>query len=163
MGDEHVVKAVHDVARCAQQSCGLLAQNEAAIRYAMVDPILWSLGWRTWLPWKCQPEFALGRYRRIDYALFDRSGETAVFIQVRSLAARRQQDRGRLRETVRRITRGVSVLTYGWEWEIYDLEHRARTFVDRRVARLILDLDAPHNSEQVAGALHQWLGRDRWW
>ena len=77
----------------------------------MVDRILWSLGWRTWLSWECQPDFAQGRYRRVDYALFDHSGEPAVFNQVRSLAARRQRDRDRLRETVRQITRGVPVLT----------------------------------------------------
>ena len=42
------------------------------------------------------------------------------------------------------------------------MERRAQTFADRRVERLILDLDAPHNVEQVADALYQWLGKDRW-
>ena len=81
MSDEHVEKAVHDVLRCAQASCGRLAQSEVTIRSAMVDQIPPSLGWRAWLPWERQPEFALGRCRRRGNALFDRSGEPAVFIQ----------------------------------------------------------------------------------
>ena len=73
---------------CSGAPCGLSAQNEAAIRCAMVDPIPPSLGRRAWQPWKCQPEFAMGQYRRRGNSLFDRSGETAVFIQERPLASR---------------------------------------------------------------------------
>ena len=156
-------EAVHDAVRRGQEFSGLLAGNETAVRYAIVDPILWSLGWRTWLPSECQPDFALGRYHRADYALFDGSGEAMVFIQVRPMTVRRQRDRDRLRETVRRITQGVAVLTCGWEWEIYDLARRDRAFAGRRVERLILDLDAPNNQARVADALYQWLGKDRWW
>ena len=29
-----------------------LAGNATAVRYALVDPILWALGWSTWLPWE---------------------------------------------------------------------------------------------------------------
>lgn len=57
----------------------------------------------------------------------------------------------------------MAVLTYGWEWEIYDLEHGARNFAHRRVARLVLDLDAQGNRLRSAEALCQWLGKDRWW
>ncbi len=38
MSDEPVEKAVHDVLRCAQASCGRLAQNEAAIRFLRAAP-----------------------------------------------------------------------------------------------------------------------------
>ncbi len=160
---EQVEYAIQDVARAARGFGGLLSQRQAATRYALVDPILWSLGWSTWLPWECQPDFALDRRRRVDYALFAPSGEPAVFIQVRPLPARRQPDRDRMRETLARIRRGVAVLTYGWEWEIYDLEHRARDLADKRVERLILDFDAPHDGAPAADALYQWLGKDRWW
>ena len=88
MNNEHVEKAVHDVLRCAQAACGLPAQSEVTIRCAMVDAIPSSLGRRAWLPWERQPEPALGRYHRVDYALFDRSGEPTVFIQERPLASR---------------------------------------------------------------------------
>ena len=160
---EQVQYAIQNVARAAHGFGGLLGQHEAATRYAVVDPILWSLGWSTWLPWECQPDFALDRRRRVDYALFAPSGEPAVFIQVRPLPARRQQDRDRMRETLARIRKGVAVLTYGWEWEIYDLGHRARDFAHKRVDCLVLDHDAPHHRLQVADALCQWLGKDRWW
>ena len=81
MVDEHVEKAVHDVLRCAQAACGRPAQSEVTIRCAMVDAIPPSLDWRAWLPWKPQPESALGRRRRSGNALFERSGEPTVFIQ----------------------------------------------------------------------------------
>jgi len=71
------------VHRCAQASCGRLAQNLAAIRCAMVDAIPPSLGRRAGLPWERQPESALGRCHRVDYGLFDRSGGPAVSIQER--------------------------------------------------------------------------------
>ena len=94
---EQVEYAVQNVVRAARGFGGLLGQREAATRYAVVDPILWSLGWSTWLPWECQPDFALDRRRRVDYALFAPSGEPAVLIQVRPLPPRRQQDRDRMR------------------------------------------------------------------
>ena len=120
------------------------------------------MGWRTWLPWGCQPEFSLVGRRRFDYALFDRGGEAVVLIQNQPLPARRAQDRARLQARVRAMTRGVAVLFYGWEWAIYDLERRTRSFAERRVERLAPDHDAPDNVADVAAALCQWLGKDQW-
>ena len=45
--------------------------NETAVRYALVDPILWALGWSTWLPSQCRPDFKLGTRGLADYALLD--------------------------------------------------------------------------------------------
>ena len=140
-----------------------LARREALVRSAMVEPILWSLGWRTWLPWEYQPDFTLGRPGSTDYVLFNRDGEVVVAMLIRPTPPRLEQDRLRLRERTRTMTQGVAVLTYGWQWEIYDLEDRTRSFLDRRVELLELDSGAPNNVERVAEALYRRLGRDRWW
>ena len=160
---ENIENAIYDILQTAEEFGADLARREAVVRSAMVDPMLWSLGWRTSLPWECQAEFTLGRYGSADYALFDPAGEVVVAMLIRPLPSRRKRDRVKLREHARTMTRGVAVLTYGLEWEVYDLEDCARSFLDRRVARLKLDHDAPNNVEQAAEALYQWLGRDRWW
>ncbi len=94
---------------------------------------------------------------------FNRDGEVVVAMLIRPIPPRLEQDRLRLRERTRTMTQGVAVLTYGWQWEIYDLEDRTRSFLDRRVERLDLESDEPHNMERVAEALYRRLGRDWWW
>ena len=158
-----VEDAIRNVLRSAEAFGDGLARREALVRSAMVEPILWSLGWRTWLPWECRPDFTLGRPGSNDYVLFNRDGEVVVAMLIRPIPPRLEQDRMRLRERTRTMTQGIAVLTYGWEWGVYDLEDRARSFLGRRVERLDLDSDAPQNVEQVAEGLYWWLGRDRWW
>ena len=158
-----VEDAIRNVLRSAEVFGAGLARREALVRSAMVEPILWSLGWRTWLPWECRPDFTLGRPGSPDYVLFNRDGEVVVTMLIRPIPPRLEQDRARLRERTRTMTQGIAVLTYGWTWEVYDLEVRTLSFLDRRVERLELDGDAPNNAERVAEALYRWLGKDRWW
>ena len=158
-----VEDAIRSVLRSAEVFGAGLARREALVRSAMVEPILWSLGWRTWLPWECRPDFTLGRAGSTDYVLFNRDGEAVVAMLIRPTPPRLEQDRMRLRERTRTMTQGIAVLTYGWTWEVYDLEDRTRSFLDRRVERLELDGDTPHNVERAAEALYGWLGKDRWW
>ena len=115
-----VENAIHDVVQTAEECGASLASRQAAVRCAMVDPILWSLGWRTWVPWECQPEATLRRHGSVDYARFNRAGEAVVAMLVRPWPPRRERDRTQLREQARTMTQGVAVLTYGWEWEVYD-------------------------------------------
>ena len=70
--------AIRNVLRSAEVFGAGLARREALVRSAMVEPILWSLGWRTWLPWECRPDFTLGRAGSTDYVLFNRDGEVVV-------------------------------------------------------------------------------------
>ena len=163
MRPETVANAIQDAVQAAEACRASLASRPAAVRCALVDPILWSLGWRTWVPWECQPESTLGRNGSVDYALFNRAGEAVVAVLVRPWPPRREEDRRRLRDRARAIAQGVAVLTYGWEWEVYDLECRAPNFLDRRVEGLKLDHEGPNNVERAAEALYHWLGRDRWW
>ncbi len=132
------------------------------MKYAVIDPILWSLGWCTWLPWECGPDFRLGRRGRVDYALFDDQGNIAVYINVQSSYTRRRYGRIRLRECVRGTTAGVGILIYGSSWELYDLSLRVRLFDDKRVGTLDIDRDAGDEPEIIAEVLSCWIGKSRW-
>ena len=162
MSAQDVEQAIHSVMRTAANSGADPSRRETTLRHTMVDPILWSLGWRTWIPWECQQDFELRHRVRVDYALFDPAEEPAIVIEVGTIPARRAQDRVRLQGGVRGTRVAVAVLTYGWEWEIYDLEHRTRRFVDKRAERLLLDYRVPGQVGQTATALYSWLGKDRW-
>ena len=158
-----VERTVGRVMEAAREITHGSSRSEPAMRYAMIDPILWSLGWRTWLPRECGPEFTLGRRGRVDYALFDDQGKIAVYINLQSSYTRRRYGRNRLRECVRGVTYGVGILIYGSSWEIYDLSRPSRLFDDKRVVTLVMDLENGHEPEYVAGVLTQWIGRAQWW
>ena len=76
--------------------------------------------------------------------------------------SRRRNDRIRLWQYTRGITRGIAVLTYGLYWEIYDLSITARNIGGKRVAAFTLDPAAPDGFPDVADALHHWIDRSNW-
>ena len=157
-----VQQAVLEVMETGGTAGGTLRQNGTGMRYAIIDPILWALGWRTWLPWECQPDYDLRSRGSVDYALFDSNGDIAVLIVVRHSLSRRRNDRIRLWEYTRGMTDGAAVLTYGLYWEIYDLSITARNIDDKRVAAFTLDTAAPEGFPDVADALSAWIDRDQW-
>ena len=163
MSAADVERAVHLVMANGQEHGRWLAGNETAVRYALVDPILWALGWSTWSPLQCRPDFKLGQPRTVDYALFDPDGNVAVLVVVGTIPARRRSDRQRLMAQARGMNRGVGVLTYGTRWEIYDLNLRGGRFSDKLLESLSLGGDMPDDPEEVAHALHYWLRQDLWW
>ena len=120
------------------------------------------MGWRTWLPWECQPDCDLRSRGSVDYALFDSNGDIAVLIVVRHSLSRRRNDRIRLWEYTRGMTDGAAVLTYGFYWEVYDLSIRARNIDHKRVVALALDPTEPDGFQHLADALHYWLDRSNW-
>ncbi len=158
-----VESAVRLVMANAQVHGRWLADDEIAVRYALVDPILWALGWSTWSPLQCLPNFGQGQRGAADYALFDPDGDIAVLIMVGTEPSRRRSDRQRLMARARGMNRGMAVLTYGTRWEIYDLHLRPMRFTDKLVERLSLGWEAPDDPEEVARALHYWLRQDLWW
>ena len=160
MSVAEVESAVQGVMRTAREHGPWLAGNQLAVRYALVDPVLHALGWNTWSPSQCLPNFDLGHRGRADYALFDPHGRIAVLALVGTMPARRRAGRVRLMAQVRGMSSGIAVLTYGTVWEIYDLRLRGRSFADKLVESLYLDLYAPN---EAALALHQWLSQDLWW
>ena len=158
-----VESAVRLVTRSAEEHGRWITGSATAVRCALVDPILWALGWSTWLPAQCMPELNLRQRGVAHYALFDPDGHVAVPVMIGTQPWRRSVDRRWLRTHVRGMNQGVAVLTYGTRWEIYDLHLRARCFADKMVAQLILGCDAPDEPRDVASALHRWLHRDLWW
>lgn len=158
-----VARTVRQVMEAVYNITHRPTRSETAMRYAMIDPILWSLGWRTWLPWECGPEFSLGRRGRVDYALFDDRGNIVIFINVQSSYTRRRYGRIRLRECVRGAMDGVGVLIYGSSWEIYDLRRRTRLFDDKYVATLTIGLQNGDEPDYVATVLTRWIAKAQWW
>ena len=49
---------------------GLFQHSEAAIRYALIDPLLRALGWDTANPVVVRPEYHVGNGKTADYVLF---------------------------------------------------------------------------------------------
>lgn len=158
-----VEKAVRDVMEATGEIRNRRSRYQAALRDTMIQPILWSLGWCTWLPRECGPDFSLGRRGRVDYALLDTQGEIAVYICAQPSDTRRRYGRIRLRDCVRGANQGVGVLIYGSSWEIYDLSRRSRLFDDKRVGTLVIDLDLGDRAEHAAEVLSRWLHKNRWW
>ena len=93
MSAADVEAAVRQFMGTVDQSGHLFRRDKAGIRYAIVHPILWALGWSTWLPWEYQPDYNLGRRGRVDYALFDGNGNLAVLIEVHDARPRLRRDR----------------------------------------------------------------------
>lgn len=158
-----VEKAVRLVIANAREHGRWLAGNETAVRDALMDPILWALGWSTWSPLQCRPRFYLGQRGFADYVLFDPDGIVAVLGAVVAVLARRRSDRQRPMAQDRAMSRGVAVLTYGTRWQIYDLNLPAVVFSDKLSESLSLGGDMPDDPEEVAHALHYWLRQDLWW
>ena len=160
-----VEEALHEIMETVDRAGHLLAGHRAGIRSAIIDPILWALGWSTRLPWECQPDRDLGQRGQggqIGYTLFDGNGDLAVLLEVHDARSRLRCHRTRLWRRTRGMTRGVGVLTYGCYWEVYDLSVRLRDIDHKRVARLALDPAEPEALQRVADALHHWLDRSNW-
>lgn len=158
-----VVEAVRRALRMPLRASSGPSYRETSMRYRLIDPILWSLGWNTWVPRECEPELDLGQRGLVDYALFDENGGIAVFIVVRSSHLRRRSALFRLRRNAQRAKRGVGVLICGPTWEIYDLGRRVRTFAAKRVDTLLVAPDVGDDPEYVAEILLRWIGKGRWW
>ena len=102
-----VERAVRSVALTAQEHGHWLAGNGAAVRHALVEPVLWALGWETWSPLQCLLQYRLGHRGVVDYALFDSHERIAVLVLTGTMPARRVSDRMRLMARARGLNRGV--------------------------------------------------------
>ena len=163
MSVNEIESAVHQVLQAMQRGGSQVEKVEIAVRYAVIDPILRGLGWSTALPWECRPNARVGRLGPLDYVLYDREGLPAVLIEAETRISRRREDQTRLWRQTRGMTDCLAVLTYGWEWEIYDLGIWAREFSQKRVDRLVLDLNREDSVPTFARGLHYWLSKDLWW
>ena len=96
-------------------------------------------------------------------SLLDPDRQPAVLIEVQTVSARRKQHRTQLWRQTRGVAPCLAVLTYGWEWEIYDLTVGARQFERKRVDRLVLDPRRGYSPQIFASDLTRWLAKDLWW
>lgn len=135
-----------------------LSEDRIRTRYAIIDPILWALGWRTWEPSQCRPNVQLRRGVHLDYVMYDPHGNIAVTIVIGGVWHQRKRDRERTVRLLTGITRGVVALTDGVHWEIYDLTLRRRGLASKMVESFTLDTSDPVELEDTCLALDYWLG-----
>ena len=93
MSAADVENAIREVMETHTGHADWLSGDKTRIQCAMVDPILWALGWRTWLPSECKPNPGANRGRQPDYVLFGADGNAAVAITVGASRPRRRYDR----------------------------------------------------------------------
>ena len=163
MNTFEVERVIREVIQSAPDFSNLTTPHEMSIRYGMIDPILWSLGWKTWLHWECEPDFDLGSRGRVDYALFDDNGRIAVYILVQNSYVRLRSARARMEARLRGLSYGVGVLIRGTSWEIYDLDRRSRDFDNKRVDTLVISSEGEDFPGDVAEVLSWWIEKAQWW
>lgn len=137
-----------------------LSEDKTRTRCAIIDPILWALGWKIWDPAQCGHNVDL-RGGSIDYVTYDPGGRVAVAIVVSRPGRLGEHERHRTARLTTGLLRGVGVLTDGIHWEIYDLTLRHRRFQSKLVESFTLDTSDPVELDDAALALGYWLGRDR--
>ena len=107
-----------------------LSLTEIATRYYFIDPILRSLGWKLEDPNHVQYEAWRSDWGRVDYELYV-SGELVALLEAKSLGKlwsdyRYEESEEQLKEYAWRKTTGVSILTDGDSWCIWDLTTKRR-------------------------------------
>lgn len=137
----------------------LVSVHETSTRYAIIDPILWALGWETWDPDQCEVEYQRGQQGRVDYALFDQEGNVVILVEAKRLDKNSADFEGQLSKYSRGIKQGVGILTDGEVWHIYDLSKRGK-FERKYVASVDICED---NVQQAAQTLTKWLDNSQWW
>ena len=98
---ENVERDILDAVQASADFPWWLGQHKNAARCALVDPILWALGWNTALPSQCRPDFPLIGGRKADHARLDSDARLAAGLLIGRSPSRRSSDRARLRDTVR--------------------------------------------------------------
>ncbi len=155
-----VADAVREAMATRERHAGWLYSDKTRLRCAVIDPILWMLGWRTWMPSECQHNRSVRREGSFDYVMLEPDGQVAIVILVTTSAPPREHNRRKLATLVSGVHRGVAVLTNGTRWEIYDLSLPPRGLVGKIVENFTLDTSDPVESEDAALALDYWLGKD---
>ena len=160
MSAAEVEDAIREAMATHHGYAGWLSSDKTRLRCAVIDPILWTLGWSTWLPSECQQNRSLRRTGNLDYVLLDPDGHVAVVILVVTSMPLRAHHRRKLATLVAGVHHGVGVLTNGTRWEIYNISLPPRTFVRKIVENFTLDTSDHVEIEDAAIALEYWLGKD---
>ena len=136
----------------------IVRRHEICTRYAVIDPILWALGWKTQDPMEVEVEYRRGKQRgRVDYALFDRDAHPVVLIEAKRWGANLNAHTQQIAGYANRMRQGAACITDGWEWDIYDMSKRG-SFRSKLVRRVNL-----FDHKDAAKVLNRWLRKTRWW
>lgn len=109
---------------------GTLLSNETATRYALIDPLLVSLGWNLADPSEVQVEHKLGANMRVDYAMLS-DGQPYLLIEAKNLGTPLSQAAVQAGQYALTTSARYVVLTNGRQWEGYSLrgeEQEKRVF-----------------------------------
>ena len=81
---EELLETIETLRKRIGEHGQLLSQNETRTRYALIDPLLWGLGWDTEDPAQVVPEYALAP-KSADYALLGSDGQPAIIVEAKKL------------------------------------------------------------------------------
>ena len=139
----------------------IVRERETCTRYAIIDPILWALGWETWNTREVRVEYQGKRNSsaRVDYALLGQDGFPVILIEAKTWGKPLDKWVRQIGSYARGMGEGMACITDGWEWVIYDLSQRGR-FTSKRVASV--DIWADEN-RRAAITLNKWLRKSLWW
>ena len=137
----------------------LVSLHETSTRYAIIDPILWAVDWKTWNPNECELEYQRGQQGRVDYALFDRQANVVILVEAKRLDKNSANSERQLSQYARGIRQGMGVLTDGEIWHLYDLSKGGR-FESKYVDSVDICEDSVRRAAQT---LNMRLGKSKWW
>lgn len=136
----------------------IIRRYETRTRYAVIDPILWALGWKTENPMEVEVEYRRGKgCGRVDYALFNRNANPVVLLEAKPWNTNLSRYTRQIAGYALGMGQGAACITDGWEWEIYDLSKRG-SFPSKFVKSVNL-----FDDRDAATVLNRWLRKTRWW
>ena len=109
---------IENLRACAEKHRDYLANNEAATRACLVDPVLRVLGWDVSDPEQVQVEFKV-EGKAVDYALLG-GGKPLVLVEAKSLGAKLKDDFWQLAVYAAKTGASSGVMANGDEWVFLD-------------------------------------------
>ena len=140
----------------------LSKSHEYQTRYALIDPVLVSLGWDLSNVEQVEVEHEIEEWGRVDYALLTSpTGDPAIIVEAKVLGAKlySASNQRQVLSYSEGRRKGFAVLTDGDIWRIYDLSKRGG-FQSKLVEEFSI-LEASPTT--VARTLNQLLRRNLHW
>ena len=157
MAVSHVKSAIESAIGQIKYHPSYISRHETCTRYALIDPVLFALGWNLADVIEVEVEYEINDSGRVDYALLDNDDKPVVIIEAKALSfngTKMSQER-QLEAYAKGMKRGYAVLTNGADWKVWDLSKRGGFN-----AKLVLELNLLENTpRQCATALNRLLRR----
>ena len=141
--------------------------SEIRTRYAVIDPILRSLGWDIENPAECRLERRIGRTdKRVDYSLcVPRKGNGGLPVARALLEAKQWEhalsygDYMQMRDYLESVPlfKGIGILTNGREWRLFELQDGTNRAIWTDAIRIQRE-----DFDKAASVLERWLSRSNW-